>query len=270
MSNEYSALDTETLENLNLVQPQENVQHNTPADTEKPDYETGEGQNDGSNEPTQEPNDDNDGAQTTLNIEGLGEVSLDDIKEWQKGYLRQSDYTKKTQNLAMQRAEAQEAIQLYNFLQNNPQVYDKLLELDQPGQLNTSLQRQQPDMLKELWYNQKSMQIDMQMNYLREKYGDIDEVSVFNKAAELGTEDLEEAYKIVAFDGTGIDRQQMLQELKEELQKELQANRQATRTVVSAGSQRRVENVTNLTDEEIRVALNMGLTEAEYAKWKNR
>lgn len=45
------------------------------------------------------------------------EVPLDELEN---GYLRQSDYTRKTQELAQQRAEAEQALRLMRALQENP------------------------------------------------------------------------------------------------------------------------------------------------------
>ena len=38
----------------------------------------------------------------TVHIEGFGDYTLDELKEFKNGYLRQSDYTRKTQELARQ------------------------------------------------------------------------------------------------------------------------------------------------------------------------
>ena len=51
----------------------------------------------------------------SVEIEGIGKISVDEIKEWKQGYLRQSDYTRKTQSLASQRQEYEDAVNLYKI-----------------------------------------------------------------------------------------------------------------------------------------------------------
>lgn len=50
--------------------------------------------------------------------EGIGQLSLEEAR---KGYLRQSDYTKKTQALAAERQQSQMAMQLVQALEANPE-----------------------------------------------------------------------------------------------------------------------------------------------------
>ena len=53
----------------------------------------------------------------TVNIPDVGSVSVEELG---KGYLRQSDYTRKTQDLALQRSDLESAKQLYDQIQANP------------------------------------------------------------------------------------------------------------------------------------------------------
>ena len=50
-----------------------------------------------------------------MHIEGFGDYTVDELKEFKNGYLRQSDYTKKTQELARQREEANDALEVYGL-----------------------------------------------------------------------------------------------------------------------------------------------------------
>ena len=61
-----------------------------------------------------------------VEIEGLGKVTFDDIKEWKQGHLRQSDYTKKTQVLAREKQKAKDALELYDYLKANPDIARRL------------------------------------------------------------------------------------------------------------------------------------------------
>lgn len=60
----------------------------------------------------------------------LGEgkkAKLSQIKDWEKGSMLQSDYTKKTTELAEQRKEVQDLVNLANFLKANPEKLKKVI-----------------------------------------------------------------------------------------------------------------------------------------------
>jgi hypothetical protein len=67
---------------------------------------------------------------TEFDIDGIGKVKVDDIKEWKLGYMRQSDYTRKTQEIARQRNETKDALDVYNFLKSNPTIAQALADGD--------------------------------------------------------------------------------------------------------------------------------------------
>lgn len=280
MEHNFTALDTETLQEVGLVHPEETETEiendSATTDTEETKVETGNEIVE-SEEVTNTESDDEKKTTdevTTFNIEGIGEVKLDEIKEWYKGHLRQSDYTKKTQELARQREEVQEAVELFEYLQQNPHLVQQLQKLDESGSANDEvLQKTTPynAMLKQLWYNQKSMEIDRQLDNLKAKYGDIDEVALFDTARELKTDNLEMAYRVIAFDSKPpLDEKALIEKAKNELRMELEKNKQSTKTIVSPTSQVVKQAADNLTDEEKRVARMMGLSESDYAKWKNK
>ena len=112
----------------------------------------------------------------------------------------------------------------------------------------------------------------MKLNELKLKYGDIDEVTLFQKANELGTTDLEFVLKGIRFeDSKNVDVDSIIAQAKEaakaELKAELEQNRDAVSTIVNTNQQQIVQNKTALTSEQKRVADAMGMTEDEYRKW---
>ena len=121
------------------------------------------------------------------------------------------------------------------------------------------------ELLQKLAYQQKSLEIDMKLNALKSKYGDVDEVALFQKAAELNTDDLEFVYKGLQSDA--IDRQALIEEAKAQLKAELEANKNAVSTAVTTTQTQPVSVEIPLTDQQKRVAAAMGLTEEEYRKW---
>lgn len=258
LSNDHTALDTGTLE---LVQPKaiETVDptqgEDVPAGTE-PDQST---------EPEPTP------TASELELEGIGKVTLDEIREWKQGALRQSDYTKKTQELAKQREELADAMEVYKYLQENPQLVSTL-EAIEKGAVNPVLRTTAPEhnLLREVMYNQKAMEVDKKLDALRGKYGEVDEVALFNKATELRTDDLEFVYKALKYDDTAsVDQQALIEEAKRQLREELEGNKGKVQTIVGAKAGTNFQKtVASLTPEEKRVAEAMGMSPSDYLKWK--
>lgn len=264
MGNTITALDTQTLVDVGLVQPEQTQESAEPNTTEAAEP-TAETQQEGSTIPTTTP-------VTTVDIDGIGSVSVNDIKEWQRGSMRQSDYTRKTQELARQREEMADAIEVFNYLQQNPNIVEQLKAIDEHGVVNTNVvNKTTPEsaMMKQLWFNQKSMEIDKQVDNLKSKYGDIDEVLLFNTAAKLKTDDLEFVYRALAFENKKLDEKAIIEKAKEELKRELAGNKASLSTVVSTNVTQRPTTNT-ITNEERRVAEAMGISADDYMKWKNK
>lgn len=211
-----------------------------------------------------------------IEIEGIGKVTFDDIKEWQKGHMRQQDYTRKTQEVAKQRDEVKDALEVFNYLKTKPQLVEKLKTMDTDGIVDTNIMDRtspQNDILRELWIGQETMKLDKEIDRLKGIYGDVDEVALFNKAAELNvnSDNMEVLYKAMAYDSKPqqtIDENAIVARAKAELLAELQQSRTTTGTIVTAPSAPTITTPVVLTPEEQRVARGMRMTDAEYAKWK--
>jgi len=205
---------------------------------------------------------------TEFDIPGIGKMTIDEIKELKQSGLRQSDYTRKTQEAARQREENKNAIELFDYLRANPQLVEAMKAAEgNPNQVMLNNATPENEMLQKLAYNQKSMEIDMKLNSLKSQYNDVDEVALFKKASELGTEDLEFVYKALHYDSNTIDQSAIIAQAKEELRKELEANKAAVSTIVDTKQTAPVKVDVTLTADEKRIAGAMGLTDAEYKKW---
>ena len=206
----------------------------------------------------------------TVPIEGFGDYTLDELKEFKNGYLRQSDYTKKTQELARQREEANDALEVYEYLRNNPHLVNALMQMDN-GQVNPVVQKATPEnaMMQQILHTQKAMEIEMKLNDLKSKYGnDIDEVALFQKANQLKTEDLEFVYKALQYDNLVAQQASAVQAAATQMQAEIDANKSAVSTIVGTNQGAVARPQKSLTDAEKRVAAQMGISEADYLKWK--
>lgn len=56
-------------------------------------------------------------------------AKLSEIKEWEQGNLRQSDYTKKTQALAKEKEDLKQLVDFKNYLQQNPNKAQQIVEI---------------------------------------------------------------------------------------------------------------------------------------------
>lgn len=260
MINQMSAIDN-GIADLFSEESIENPQVEEPS-TEEVVVDNGEPEEGG--EIVEEP------AEDKVHIEGLGDFTVDELKEFRNGYLRQSDYTRKTQELARQREEAQDALELYNYLRDNPQMVEALMKMDNGANAQT-IQRATPEnaMMQQIIHTQKAMEIEMRLNELKSKYGnDIDEVALFQKANQLKTNDLEFVYKALQYDNLLAEKQQAQQTAANSLQAEIDANKKAVSTIVSPRQSNVVTQTPTLSADEKRVAALMGLSESDYLKWK--
>ena len=214
--------------------------------------------------------DDDDDYIEALEIDGIGEVPIEEILEWQKGNMRQSDYTKKTQELAKQRAEMQDAVNVYNYLRANPNLLTSIADGQQIADPNLSnMMSEDKQMLRDLYYNQKTMEIERQVESLRNKYGDVDEVALYNKAKELNTDDLEFVYKSIAYDNaSALDPEELREQIRQEVLADLNKNKSAVKTVVNTRQANSQTRRTPMSAEEKSVAEGLGISPTEYAKWR--
>lgn len=221
------------------------------------------------------PKDDETPTPEKINIEGIGEVTLDDIKEWHKGNLRQSDYTKKTQELSNQKKENEKAVQLYNYLQANPKVAQSMLQTE--GANKDELNVVDPNDAKYTKLEQKvyDLMLQLEVKELSSKYDDFDAKEVLDVAYSKNINNLEDAYLLVksqkpAPKQESVDVEKLKKELREEMKKELEAN-QDTSTIISSndGKPPSQDDEPKLSDAEKKVARMQGLSEKDYVKWRD-
>lgn len=236
---------------------------------DEPEVEDTEEVVDGTSVTEDEPIGDSTDTPSTYDIEGVGSFTADEIKEFHNGYLRQSDYTKKTQELAKQREELNDALELYDYLKRNPAIVQAMQEAEQNPAGVASRTAPTPDnqLLRDIAYNQKAMETDMKLNQLQQKYGEIDadtQIALFQKATELHTNDLEFVYKALKYN----DKNDAVELAKQQLKDEIASNRDSVGTIVSTKQSRSTRSVPQLSAEEKRMAEVFGMSESEYAKWK--
>lgn len=207
----------------------------------------------------------------TIVVDGV-ELTIDELKQ---GYMRQSDYTRKTQEVKRERESVEEALSFMERLQSNPQVAQQLShELDMPNlDPNTARHRD----LENKYYD---LLVETQVRELRDKYGEFDVKAVLETAYDNRLEDLEAAYHIVQGRSGASEphvepnieqiREDLKAELMKELRSELEANVDTSTIINSSGGQAPVRDEgPRLSPREIEVARNMGMDPKEYAKWRD-
>jgi hypothetical protein len=146
-------------------------------------------------------------------------VKLSDLRN---GYLRQSDYTRKTQELARQREEAQWGLTLQRAYEQNPALAIQILSSQMAQAQPTAVEQPPEDPIeRRLWEQQQyieqtlapiqqshaEQELQRIVGSLQTKYDGasyaFDPKAVVQRAVELGHQDpyrLEDVYKQMAFD----------------------------------------------------------------------
>lgn len=199
-----------------------------------------------------------------------------DIDELRNGYLRQSDYTKKTQRLAEEKRELEDALRFYEDVRNNPAAIESLREnVDIPRTADPN-QAHLVELERELY----DMKLENEINLMQSKYDDFEVVDVLNFASENNMTNLEDAYMLHKARSGGANtatkntskididsiKEELLQEIKEEFKEE-----GSTSSIISSKQVGNVDKVDEIriTEKEQKIAKSMGLTSSEYVKWRD-
>lgn len=206
-------------------------------------------------------------------IEGIGKLTKAEILEYKNGYMRQSDYTKKTQDISKQRQETKDAIDLYNYLKANPDIAGELM---QPNIVDGKLQKSQvadilntDDKYADLNSKFASLELDNEITRLKSKYPDFNEVDVLNKADEIGVTNLEFVYNALQGEKVPSMQETLRNEIRRQLTEEIKANGLATTTTINSGDTSTESSGNKLTDAQKNIAMKMGISEEDYIKGIN-
>ena len=156
------------------------------------------------------------GTPGVIEVPGVGQVSLDEVV---KGYMRQQDYTQKTQSLSQEREKYGVAADLLDALENDPTESIKALmeayevnlgttttpSVNTESSITTAVDDELPAYVKQELEENRKFRETIQQKQLREeiereisdcktKYGDFDEAAVVQFAVTRGIPDIEVAY----------------------------------------------------------------------------
>lgn len=189
------------------------------------------------------------------------------LEELQKGYLRQSDYTRKTQEVSRKQREIDQARALFEQLNQNPEVAQQIGYNPQEASYQ-ALQDELAD-----------LRLQQEINTLSTKYPDFNADEIIDFAVSRNLPNLEDAYLLnkqySQFTQPTVPAQTVtntpqidVETLKAQIRAELQAELNTSTIINGSGTAPTTQTEVTLTDAEKRVARSMGLSEAEYAKWR--
>lgn len=256
---EYRALKAQ-VQQENVTQPTEQPPNPTPPETPPKPPENPNPNHE--EKPNNIPN--------TIHIDGIGEITVDELR---KGYLRNKDYTQKTQEVSKQRKEAEEAIQFLQQIKENPQILQEIANGKPPQNFDPLIQK-----ILELEATIYDMKVDKEIETLQRKYEDFDVREAIEIAQSKKLSNLEDAYLLSKSAKTPSNTpnvDELKQQIRKEVLQELEADANVTRTIIAPSNDGTVyeDKTPKLSEEEKKVARNMFRKSkdpyAEYAKWKN-
>lgn len=201
---------------------------------------------------------------------GDAEVTLEEL---QKGYLRQSDYTKKTTELANMRKELKQAEDLYKDIQSNPDLQKQLKDSGANQDLVNSANAEQKK-IRDLEVKIASMELDKEVSRLKQKYPDFDEVAVITEASKRNSPDLEFIYKAtrkVEDKKDDVDMDSLREQLKKELLAEIKGEDVPPTIISNKASLTPVteEKGVTMTVQEAKIADGMKMSHEDYIKYRD-
>ena len=202
-----------------------------------------------------------------ITIDGIGEVSVEELKN---GYLRQSDYTRKTQEVSRKTKEVEEAVVLFEHLKQNPQLAQQLLQTKElPANLDPTQTK-----VSELEEKLYDMMLEKEIDTLSSKYSDFEVKDVLEIAQKKGITNLEDAYLLSkSYKSTHqtTDIEKFKEQMKKEVMAELEQERKSTQSIISSRGDSPIvqTNAPKLSDAEHKVAKMMKLSDDDYIKWRD-
>lgn len=192
------------------------------------------------------------------------EVTIDELKN---GYLRQSDYTKKTQEVARTRKETEEAVKFYEYLKQNPEAVQAL---QQTTTVPANLDPAQSKVI-ELEQKMYDMMLEQEIDKLSNKYEDFEVREVLEMARDKQLTNLEDAYKLVKSSKGLPSKDDLKEQLRVEILKEMKDEGISTKTIINDTSTQPVAptDTVVLSPQEVKIAKGMGMSIQDYVQWRD-
>lgn len=214
------------------------------------------------------------------------EVDEETLKEWKAGYSRTQDYTKKTQELARQRKEAEQALKFYETVKSNPIVAQEFLKSETiPDEAKKAFIGMTPEEQEKQRLTQElyDLRLERDVSKLQSQYPDFNVLEVLEASYRTGLP-LEEAYflsKGKRVNSAPPEPAKQEQEvpatvvdvnaLREQLRAELEAELKGTQTIITSNGATppTPKDKPTLTEQQRKVARAQGLSDEDYLKWSS-
>lgn len=211
--------------------------------------------------------------QTPTHIEVNGEKVP--IEELTNGYLRQSDYTRKTQELARERQSNVVAKKVYEAISSNPELANQLKEQGVP------IVDPKDAQIIELNNKLQDIMLEKEVESLKSKYDDFDTKEVLQFAYDNKYHNLEDAYLLLktrkqastpaSGEGESIDVNTLTEQIRQQVLSELQSTVDTSTIIQSGGDTTTVQdNIPTLSEQELKIARNFKMSPEEYVKWRDK
>lgn len=202
---------------------------------------------------------------TEIDIDGE-KYSIDDIKSWKTSNMTSNDYLEKVNALDREREQHKEALELFNYMRDRPDLVKKLYELDTEAPKVNTIDPQMSEVFN-LKTEIAKMKIEKELEILKIKEPEVNEMEVLKLAVDnkvdIGT-------ATTMWKGKNFDKilQNKLKEQSKNLAKEISTNNSATKSLIKKGDG--VSNTADhgLSEVELMFAKKMDMTPEEYKKYK--
>ena len=212
---EYRAMKAEEAQQVEVTPSVQTEQSATPTpeQTNQTENQAGSASENGGNETTTSE------APTEIEIDGQ-KVSIDELKN---GYMRQSDYTRKTQELAITRQQTTRAQEMYKKISENPEFAQEVSEKVGMDYLDPTQEQ-----LQELQSAYQDLLLEREVERLSNRYEDFNPQQVLQFAYDHKYENLEDAYLLwksksdAPVNNASVDVGSLKEQIRQELLAELQ------------------------------------------------
>ena len=200
-----------------------------------------------------------------LDIDGE-KYKIEDIKEWRNASMRNNDYMDRLSQLQRIEEEHKDAIELFNYLRDKPELAKKLYELDTDAP-KTKTMEPQNSKISELEQQIRMLKIEKDLDSIKAKDKDINDVEILQLAIQRNV-DVSTAYDM--WRGANFDKilNKKLTEQSKKITDNIKKNKEVTKTAIPSDKATATNTDFGLSDVELQFAKKLDMTPEEYSKWK--
>lgn len=224
-------------------------------------------------EPTEETTEQSESVEDTINeIDIDGEkYTLDQIKSFKQNSITAQEYMTMKEEIARDRETNKDAIELFNYLKDKPELTKKLVEFDsslektvKPSEISSEAERR----IQDLELKIRREEIEKQLTSITSQDKDVNEIELLKVATENNVS-VDIAYNIWKGQNFNKLKEKIISDTKKSITENLKKNNDITKTVIANGDKPNDKSATfGLTDIELKFAEKVGMSPEDYAKYK--